>query len=293
MTLREFGTKSFAEAVEPAIELADGYPIDEMRADAITQRAATSRSGRTSKRVFLPDGRCPAARRDLPPARPGAHAALHGGGGEEGAGRGRQPRQGHRRRARLLLPRRNRPPHRRVLRSRTAACCATRTWRPSTLEPEEPVSTTFHGYTVYKPGFWSQGPAMIEALNILEGFNLADMGLNSADYIHTLVEALKLAYADRDTYYGDPKFVKIPTGAAALEGVRRRAAQADRRTQASLDFRPGERASRIRPSILSTSTSRATRSTTRCWPRTPPAWTPSTRTAWRFRSRPRAPGCPR
>ena len=44
------------------------------------------------------------------------------------------------------------------------------------LQPEEAVSTTFHGYTVYKPGFWSQGPAMIEALNILEGFNLAPMG---------------------------------------------------------------------------------------------------------------------
>ena len=54
---------------------------------------------------------------------------------------------------------------------------------------------------------------MIEALNILEGFDLADMRLNSAEYIHTLVEALKLAYADRDTYYGDPKFVKIPAEA--------------------------------------------------------------------------------
>ena len=51
---------------------------------------------------------------------------------------------------------------------------------------------------------------MIEALNILEGFDLRGHELNSADYIHTLVEALKLAYADRDTYYGDPKFVKIP-----------------------------------------------------------------------------------
>src|SRR5215469_6402548 len=47
------------------------------------------------------------------------------------------------------------------------------------LQPEEPVSTTFHGYTVYKPGFWTQGPAMIETLNILEGFNLADLKLNS------------------------------------------------------------------------------------------------------------------
>ena len=52
------------------------------------------------------------------------------------------------------------------------------------LEPEEPVSTTFHGYTVYKPGFWSQGPAMIETLNILEGFDGAPCRYNSAEYIH-------------------------------------------------------------------------------------------------------------
>ena len=58
------------------------------------------------------------------------------------------------------------------MRSTTAGCCATKTWRRSAWQPEEPVSTTFHGYKVYKPGFWSQGPAMIEALNILEGFDL-------------------------------------------------------------------------------------------------------------------------
>ena len=55
------------------------------------------------------------------------------------------------------------------------------------------------------------GPGMIEALNILEGYDIPALKLNSAEYIHTLVEALKLAYADRDTYYGDPKFNKIPT----------------------------------------------------------------------------------
>ena len=107
------------------------------------------------------------------------------------------------------------------------------------VEPEAPVSTTFQGYTVYKPGFWSQGPAMIETLNILEGYDLRAMRLNSADYIHTLVEALKLAYADRDTYYGDPKFVKIPAARLLSNEY-----GAERRAQigpnASLDFRPGD-----------------------------------------------------
>ncbi len=81
----------------------------------------------------------------------------------------------------------------------------------SELSVEEPVSTPYRGYTVYKPGFWSQGPAMIEALNILEGYDLRSTPLElDAEYIHRADEALKLAYADRDTYYGDPKFNKIP-----------------------------------------------------------------------------------
>jgi gamma-glutamyltranspeptidase/glutathione hydrolase len=72
---------------------------------------------------------------------------------------------------------------------------------------EEPTSTTYRGYTVYKQSFNSQGPALLQMLNILENFDLQAMGHNSADYIHTIVEAMKLAYADRDTYYADPDFV--------------------------------------------------------------------------------------
>jgi len=75
---------------------------------------------------------------------------------------------------------------------------------------EEPAMTTYRGYEVYKHGFGSQGPTLLEALNILEQFDLRSMKHNSADYIHTVVEALKLAYADRDTYYGDPAFVRTP-----------------------------------------------------------------------------------
>ena len=75
---------------------------------------------------------------------------------------------------------------------------------------EEPATTNYRGYDVYKHGFGSQGPVLLESLNILETFDLKSMKHNSADYIHTVVEALKLAYADRDTYYGDPVFVKTP-----------------------------------------------------------------------------------
>jgi len=74
-----------------------------------------------------------------------------------------------------------------------------------------PVKTDYRGYEVYKAGFWTQGPALVEELNILEGYDLKAMGHNSADYIHTVTEAMKLGFADRDRYYGDPDFVKIPT----------------------------------------------------------------------------------
>ena len=72
------------------------------------------------------------------------------------------------------------------------------------VKTEEPVKTTYKGIDVYKLTVWTQGPSMLQALNILEQFDLKSMGYNSARYIHTLYQALSLAYADRDFYYGDP-----------------------------------------------------------------------------------------
>jgi gamma-glutamyltranspeptidase / glutathione hydrolase len=75
---------------------------------------------------------------------------------------------------------------------------------------EPPSMTTYRGYEVYKHAFNGQGPVLLEALNILENFDLRSMKQNSPEYLHTVVEALKLAYADRDTYYADPTFVRVP-----------------------------------------------------------------------------------
>jgi gamma-glutamyltranspeptidase / glutathione hydrolase len=74
------------------------------------------------------------------------------------------------------------------------------------VRTEEPVMTTYKGIDVYKLTVWTQGPSMLQALNILENFDIKSMGYNSARYIHTLYQALNLAYADRDFYYGDPYF---------------------------------------------------------------------------------------
>jgi len=71
---------------------------------------------------------------------------------------------------------------------------------------EEPVSTNYRGIDVYKLTTWTQGPVMLQALNILENFDLANMGYNTVRYIHTVYQAMSLAFADRDYYYGDPYY---------------------------------------------------------------------------------------
>jgi gamma-glutamyltranspeptidase/glutathione hydrolase len=75
---------------------------------------------------------------------------------------------------------------------------------------EDPASATYRGYTVYKCGPWTQGPYLLESLKLLEGFDIKSMGQNKADEIHVLAEAMKLAMADRDVYYADPRFVDVP-----------------------------------------------------------------------------------
>jgi gamma-glutamyltranspeptidase/glutathione hydrolase len=75
---------------------------------------------------------------------------------------------------------------------------------------EDPVTVDYRGYTVCKCGTWTQGPYLCQTLRLLEGFDLKTMGHLSADYVHVLTEALKLALADRDEYYGDPLFAHVP-----------------------------------------------------------------------------------
>jgi gamma-glutamyltranspeptidase/glutathione hydrolase len=105
---------------------------------------------------------------------------------------------------------------------------------------EEPATVTYRGYAVHKAGFWNQGPALLQTLRLLEGFDLRSMGAGSADAIHTIVESIKLAYADRDRYYADPDFAKVP-GAALLSepyaAMRRRLIDP---RKASLEDRPGD-----------------------------------------------------
>ena len=82
-----------------------------------------------------------------------------------------------------------------------------RDWRPAW---EEPLSVDYHGYEVFKAGPWSQAPVFLQQLRLLEGCDLAAMGRASAEYVHTVTECAKLAFADREAWYGDPLFVDVP-----------------------------------------------------------------------------------
>ena len=92
----------------------------------------------------------------------------------------------------------------------------------------EPVSTTFHGYEVWGHDSWTQGPMLMQALNILENFDLKAMGHNSPAYIHTVAEALKLCFGDREAFYGDPELRDGADGRVAVQGVRRHPRRGDR-----------------------------------------------------------------
>ena len=93
---------------------------------------------------------------------------------------------------------------------------------------EEPVAVDYRGYQVYKCGPWTQGPYLCQALRLLEGFDLKSMGHCSADYVHAVVEAMKLAMADRDAHYGDPLFVDVPMNALLSDEYTRAPAALDR-----------------------------------------------------------------
>ena len=206
--LDQFGTKSLAEVMQPAIELADGFPIDELRVQYISTRAPIFSQWPDAKRVFLPNGQVPRVgdvfvQADLARTLRSIVAIE-----KRNAGRGRH--------AALLAARDYF--YKGALAQRIGDYMQTHGGLLAASDLAgwharvgAPVKGEYHGYEVYKTGFWAQGPMMIEVLNLLEGYDLKKMGQNSPEYIHTVTEALKLGFADRDRFYGDPDFVKIPT----------------------------------------------------------------------------------
>jgi gamma-glutamyltranspeptidase / glutathione hydrolase len=110
-----------------------------------------------------------------------------------------------------------------------------RDWRPTY---EQPLAVDYHGFSALKAGPWSQAPVFLQQLRLLEGFDLAGMGHASADYVHTVTECAKLAFADREAWYGDPDFVDVPIDLLLSREYanERRALVGD---EASAELRPG------------------------------------------------------
>jgi gamma-glutamyltranspeptidase/glutathione hydrolase len=204
--LAEYGTMSLADVLAPAIQMADGYPIEAQLVNTIEHDKDWIRKWKYSPSIMLPrEGNAPEpgqlfVQRDLASTWrklvEAERAALKQGKTRKQAIYAAYDRFYKGDIAREMV--------RGVQEDGGLFALADlANWK---VKIEEPVSTTYKGITVYKLPFWQQGPAMLQALNILENADLKSMGFNSPKYIHTLYQAMSLAFADRDFYYGDPYF---------------------------------------------------------------------------------------
>jgi len=207
--LAEYGTMSLKEVLAPAMQLAEGYPIEAQTANAIEKGKAQIKQWPYSKKVFLPhlgkEREAPEAGeifvqnellqtlqklvyteqqalkkgKSRKEAIYAAYDRFYKGDIAKEIARGTQEQGG-------------------LITEQDLA-----NWK---VKIEEPTMTNYKGYEVYKLQEWTQGPVMLQALNILENFDLKSMGYNTSRYIHTLYQSMNLAFADRDFYYGDPAF---------------------------------------------------------------------------------------
>ncbi len=230
--LAEWGTMSLGEVLAPAIEMADGYPIEAQTANAIERTKERIKDWKYSREVYFTH---PGEEREAPNAgeifrQTDLAATLRKlVGAERDALRSGKSRKeaiyaAYERFYRGDIAREL------VRGAREEGALITTedlaSWR---VRIEEPVMTTYKGIEVYKLTHWVQGPVMLQALNILETLDLQTMGYNSARYIHALYQAMNLAFADRDFYYGDPYFPPQEpiAGLLSKEYAKARAGQID------------------------------------------------------------------
>jgi len=207
--LAQYGTKSLAEVLAPALEMAAGYPIDAQTANSIERGKERIKEWPYSKKVFLvhqgkereapeagelfvqqdllqtltklveAEKKALAAGKDRKAAIMAAYDRFYKGDIADEFVRGSKEQGG-------------------LITKEDLA-----NWKP--IE-EEPLHVNYKGIDVYKLQEWTQGPAMLQSLQLLKNFDLKAMGYNSAPYIHTIYQVMNLAFADRDFYYGDPYF---------------------------------------------------------------------------------------
>jgi gamma-glutamyltranspeptidase/glutathione hydrolase len=244
LLVAEWGRLSLAEVLAPAIQMADGYPIEAQLANGLERQKQVLSGWPYSKAVFLPhvgqereapvagevfvqkdlattlrklveaEQQALAAGKSRREALMAAHDRFYKGDIAEELVRGAREQGG-------LITRED-----------------LARWRPRL---EEPVKTSYKGIDVYKLNVWTQGPAMLQALNLLEGTDLKAMGYNSSRYIHTVYQAISMAFADRDFYYGDPTVAPEEPVAGLLSKEYARKRWAKLRTDRNdPDVRPGD-----------------------------------------------------
>jgi gamma-glutamyltranspeptidase/glutathione hydrolase len=207
--LAEFGTMSLAEVLDPAIRMADGYPMDKETGDRIEKDKAKIKGWPYSRAVLLPH---PGEAFEAPKAgeifrQPDLAAMLR-----ELVEAERRALAAGKSRKEAIYAAYDRFYRGDIAREFVRGC--REQGGLITLEDldrwkvhlEEPVSTSYKGIEVFKLTSWVQGPVMLQALNMLETIDLKGLGYNSAAYIHTLYQVMNLAFADRDFYYRDPYF---------------------------------------------------------------------------------------
>jgi gamma-glutamyltranspeptidase/glutathione hydrolase len=204
--LAEFGTLSLADVLGPAIEMADGYAIEAQAADAMERQKAEIKKWSYSKDVFLPHA---GAQREAPRAGEIFKQADLAATLRKLVSAERQALESGKSRKEAIQAAYDRfyrgdIAQEFVRGSRELGGLHTTQdldkWK---VHVEEPVMTDYKGVQVYKLNAWTQGPALLQTLNILEGVDVKAMGYNSARYVHALYQAMNLAFADRDFYYGD------------------------------------------------------------------------------------------
>ena len=207
--LAEYGTMRLADVLAPAMEMAEGYPIEAQTADRIEREKERIKQWKYSPGVFLPHlgeereapyageiFRQPDLRNTLQKLVDAEAAALAEGKTRKEAIYAAYDRFYKGDIAEELV---------RAVQEEGGLITMEdlANWQ---VYIEEPVTTTYKGIEVYKLNSWTQGPVMLQMLNMLENFDLKSMGYNSARYIHTLYQVMNRAFADRDFYYGDPYF---------------------------------------------------------------------------------------
>ncbi|HXU46120.1 MAG TPA: gamma-glutamyltransferase [Thermoanaerobaculia bacterium] len=242
--LAEWGELSLADVLAPAIEMADGYPIEAQLANTIQGNRERLAGWPFSKAVFL-------THPDRPRQAPDAGEIFRQADLARtlrrlvDAERQALARGENRREAILAaydLFYRGDLARELVSAARAEGALFTdRDLADWQVKIEEPVSTTYKGIEVYKLTAWTQGPAMLETLNLLEGTDLRGMGYNSARYIHTVAQAMHLAFADRDFYYGDPAFPPaVPIAGLLSKDYARERAKGIDPTRNRTDAGPGD-----------------------------------------------------